>query len=343
MLIYNILMNISHLFYMTSTIYFINNIYNTNLLLTFISYDSLIYSVIFFLEIINNNIQNVKSKYILNFFIKIPQVSFIKRYLYYLIAYISSLILRILLWNRFNKNIIIFLYLLTAYPIIINKVISLKPINYIIEYYNKQIYNIIKFFSSYIISSMLNIICFETIKKPVNITANEILIIFSNINGDNMLDIGKIMFISIIIYYIEFEQKNKINTKIMSFLYNRKYILDLKDDYFKEDIYKKIKDPKEKLEQIINSRRWDLCFHPRIFKLLIHISTQSKEGNIIKIIWSYITYFEYYIMKFLSSLAILSFIKASLLIYNLNDLTLFYILDPNIQLLNNRPINNKNG
>jgi hypothetical protein len=174
------------------------------------------------------------------------------------------------------------------------------PVCNMVNYYYNQIINIFKYITTYIISKILNIICSETINKPVNITPNEINLIFQNINNENILDIGKILFISIIVYYVEFEQKNTFNTKLISFLYNKKYILDLKDDYFQNDVYKKVDDPKEKLEKIINSRRWDLCFHPRIFKILIYLSNNSKTGNIVKILWSYIVYYEYYLMKFLS-------------------------------------------
>lgn len=306
---YNILTNLIHLIYMTSSIYFINTIYNSNLLLAFISYDSLIYSFIFFLEIINSNVNNIYTKKIISFFTNIPQISFLHRYIYYVCSYCFSYILQIILWNTYNKPFISFLLLLTAYPLLLNKIINLNPINDIVNYYYNQIIGLSKFISSYIIANLLNIICSEIINKSINITPNEINTMLYSITYDNLLDIGKILFISIIVYYIEFEQQNKVNTKIMSYLYNRKYILDLKDYYFKNDVFKNVSEPKEKIEKIINNRRWDLCFHPRIFKLLIHISNQSKGNNLLKIISSYISYFEYFLMKFLSLYGILTFVK----------------------------------
>jgi hypothetical protein len=294
---------------MTSSIYFINYFYNSNLLVSLLSYDSLLYSSLFFLNIIHNNVNNLYVKNLINFFIDIPHIYILERYIYYCSCYIFSFILQILLWNQYNHKMISYLLLLTAYPLLLNKIIHLKPIYDIVQYYYNQIVNIGKFIASYIIANLLNIICTEIINKPVNITPSEIIAMFYSINYDSLLDIGKILFISIIVYYIEYEQQNKFNTKIMSFLYNKKYILDLKDYYFKNDVYKNISNPKDKIEKIINTRRWDLCFHPRIFKLLIHISNQSKGNNLLKIIWSYITYYEYYIMKFLSLYGIVSFTK----------------------------------
>jgi hypothetical protein len=188
-------------------------------------------------------------------------------------------------------------------------IINIHPIEYIVNYYYNIIIYSIKYIITLIISKILNIICSEIINKPVNITPYEINLIFQNININHILNLGKILFISIIIYYVEYEQKNTFNTKLISFLYDKKYILDLKDDYFQNDIYDKVNDPKEKLEKIISNRRWDLCFHPRIFKILIYLSNNSKNGNIVKIIWSYISYYEYYIMKFLSLYGLSSLIK----------------------------------
>ena len=266
-----------------------------NLFLLLASFDSILYSLFFFSNIIfHTNLQ--------------ANINILQRYIFYGLCLGSSLILKILIWDYYIP-IIDYLYLIIAYPKIMEIIIDRYPIQNIVNYYYNQIINLLTYISTYVISKMLNIICSETINKPVNITPNEISIVFNNLNNDNLLDIGKILFISIIVYYIEFEQKNTFNTKIISFLYNKKYILDLKDDYFKNDIYKKITDPKEKLEKIISSRRWDMCFHPRVFKLLIHLSNNSKNGNIIKIVWSYIVYYEYYIMKVLSLYGLSSIIK----------------------------------
>jgi hypothetical protein len=290
---------------MITSIYWFKNIYNQNLLLSFITYDSLLSSFIFFLHIIDSH----KLNNIISFITNIPQISLLKRYIFYCIAYFNLLILKILLWDKYNIDYISYILLLSAYPPLLYILINIKPINNIINYFYNQIINIYKSLFSYIIANILNITINGFTHNPSNITYTEIINIFNNINSDNLLDTCKILFISIISYYVEFEMQNKFNTKIISYLYNHKYILNLKDNYFKNDVYKNISDPKEKIQTIINNRRWDLCFHPRIFKLLIHISIQSKNNNILALLWSYITYYEYYLIKFMSFYSIISFIQ----------------------------------
>lgn len=290
-----------------------------NMLLKMISLDSLFTSINFFRVFLNNNITE---SVIINKTGTLYKGSILDRYIYYIIQYMSYLILCNAFWCS-DINILYYMILFSTMPELLNHILSSnlfiiirqKKEDIIKLIIAKQCTNLIKFFSK----TYLN--------KDIVIKHKEILILFNDYQKTVQYSVEALKNAGLIIVftYVKNSYPN-FYYQVSKYIYAYKTGGDLTSSFNKDSAI-------ELLNNIVENKRWSELTKPNVYGAIIYLYQINEEKS--DTLSRFITTTKY---KFISTCAIWGLTSFSKQIVVAPILSLFMLLYKRNNILGNLPV-----
>lgn len=223
------------------------------------------------------------------------ECSIVERYIYYGLIGVTSLICNVLFWGNYNV-LIYYTLIITTHPFIMDILLRKTKIKILIDSIFEKINKLIKFIILSLYSFSINNITRAILNKNLHITPTDLTQFYQNKSLSHLVDFLKIFAISTVIQLME--SSGSMYARIVKMLYKYGAIIDVKTEYNEPDPFVNITDPKLKLTKIIEDRRWELFYNPKILKILIKLYRESKGASFIDQIKQYLLYLEILVSKF---------------------------------------------
>lgn len=222
------------------------------------------------LVFVNKKIINL----VVNMKIKFTSTLF-QRYIYYIFLQLIIFAIDILLWSNF-RTALYYISMIITYPYVIEYVLRDVYFKSIITKINDTINKVLKHMTISIYCYFFNTISHSIINKNPNIQIHELNNLYEKKSYTHFIDFVKILSISSLIQYLE--SAGSFYTRLVKILYKYGALIEIKDEYNTVlDPYENIKDPKTKITKIIDNRKWDLFYNPKILQMIVKLYTDSKD------------------------------------------------------------------